>query len=359
MIRRLCIVAGGTGGHIVPAIAFAQWVAISHPDVEIRFVHGSRDMEKEIYEAHGIESVRFPVSGSPLGVSFGIKQLRRWTEMIQSTFMAWKFVKMIFPDIVLLFGGYVSVPFLLASKARSVKAFVHEQNASMGIVSRMALCMGVPVLEGWTRTGTFQKCARNLFVGVPVREFSRLSRCDALEKLRIRGIPVNAPIVGILGGSLGSQELVECISCVSKDVFFSSWHFLIQGDASRDISPNIHVCTRSWSMIPFYSALDIALSRAGGSTLAELLGYGIETIVVPWKESSGGHQIENAKLFSSLGGGSVSTTDACELKIHLKDALAKKTIRAMNRLPTKNLFEPCEKIWGIIDSTNAEGRVYP
>ena len=359
MIRRIGVVAGGTGGHIVPAIAFAQWMKISHPAVELHFIHGSREMEKEIFEAHGIDSVKFPVSGSPLGVRFGIRQARRWTEMIQSTFWAWKFVKMTSPDILLLFGGYVSVPFLVAGKLRSVKSFVHEQNATMGRVSRIALSLGVPVLEGWPQTGASQKSAKTPLVGVPVRKLLRLSRYEALEKLKIRGIPVDAPIVGILGGSLGSQELVECISCVSKDVFFSSWHFLIQGDASRDISPNIHVCTRSWSMIPFYSALDIALSRAGGSTLAELLGYGIETIVVPWKESSGGHQIENAKLFSSLGGGSVSTTDACELKIHLKDALAKKTIRAMNRLPTKNLFEPCEKIWGIIDSTNAEGRVYP
>ncbi|MEN6622003.1 MAG: UDP-N-acetylglucosamine--N-acetylmuramyl-(pentapeptide) pyrophosphoryl-undecaprenol N-acetylglucosamine transferase [Smithella sp.] len=359
MIRRICVVAGGTGGHIVPAIAFAQWMKISHPDVDLQFIHGSREMEKEIFEAHGIESIRFPVSGSPLGVSFGLRQARRWAEMIQSTFLAWKCVKKTSPDILLLFGGYVSVPFLVASRLCSVKAFVHEQNATMGRVSRIASYFGVPVLEGWTQNRTLLKSAKNRLVGVPVRKFLRLSRCEALEKLKIRGIPVDSPIVGILGGSLGSQELVKCISCVSRDVFFSSWHFLIQGDESRYISPNIHVCARSWDMSPFYSALDIALSRAGGSTLAELLEYGIETVVVPWKESSGGHQTENAKRFSLLGGGSVSTAETHDVEIHLREALAKKTNRDTNRFSTNNLFDPCEKIWGFIDSTNAEGRVYP
>ncbi len=359
MICRICIVAGGTGGHIVPAIAFARWMKIWHPDVEVKFIRGSREIEKEIYEAHGIENIEFPVSGSPLGVTFGIRQILRWIEMIQSFFLAWRFVKRTCPDIILLFGGYVSVPFLLASKVRPVKVFVHEQNKQMGRVSRLALNLGVPVLEGWTQNAECSNNNKCFLVGVPVRQFTRLPRCDALDKLKIRGIPYDAPIVGILGGSLGSQELVKCIGCVSKEALFASWHFLIQGDELRDVAPNIHICARSWDVEPFYSALDIALSRAGGSTLAELLGYEIETVVVPWKESSDGHQIENAKVFSSLGGGSVSTTDTQDLGIHLREALAKKKKRENDCVSRKNLFAPCEKIWDVIDSTNVEGRVYP
>ncbi len=359
MIRRICVVAGGTGGHIVPAIAFAQWMKVLHRDVEMVFIHGSREMEKEIYEAHGIDSVRFPVSGSPLGVGFGMKQIARWSQILQSTFLAWNFLKNTSPDIVLLFGGYVSVPFLLAAKFRSVLTFVHEQNAARGKVSRLASHLRVPVLDGWPQIDMVKKSARNFLVGVPVRKMSLLSRCEALEKLKVRGVPVDSPIVGVLGGSLGSQELVKYISCVSKEAFFSSWHFLIQGDESRDLSPNFHICARSWDMAPFYSALDIALSRAGGSTLAELLEYGIETVVVPWKESSDGHQITNARVFSSLGGGAVSTTVNGDLETHLREAFAKKTNRNNDRVSQKNLFEPCEKIWGVIDSTHAEGRVYP
>jgi UDP-N-acetylglucosamine--N-acetylmuramyl-(pentapeptide) pyrophosphoryl-undecaprenol N-acetylglucosamine transferase len=344
MIHRICLVAGGTGGHIVPAIAFGQWLKTKHPLIDIDFISGSRKIEKEIYYAHKISATICPISGSPYGVKNFFVKILRWKEILFSVFYALYYINKKNPDVILLFGGYVSLPFLLAGKFKKKKIFMHEQNVKRGKVSRLASRLGVEILDSWNANGSSQ-C---ICVGMPLRKLEHVQRSVALEKLGLSKISPGSCVLGVLGGSLGSPELVEYISHISQDPFFKSWEFVVLGEKSGYICQNVHIVESSWNPSLLYSILDLALTRAGGSTLAELVSYRIPALILPLKKSSEGHQVENAKYFSELGLGMVSEDDIVEVKDSLKLIFKKNKNKEIDFEKCVDHTLSCKKIYDLV-----------
>lgn len=315
-MTRICLVAGGTGGHIFPAVSFGEWIASRRKDVSISYVCGSRPLEREIYSSRGIEPFLLPLSGSPFGVKGLLPRARRWRQLLAAFFSFHKFMKESSIDCCVLFGGYISFIPLLVSRMTRTPAVIHEQNCAAGKVTRLASQLGLPVASGWSICDPLAKDQFTV-TGIPIRPLRRKNPREAWENI-INGVPFpEKKIIGILGGSLMSQRLIQLLSCIIGEKEFDQFIFLTLGAYEEEMYAAIPRERRSsflaagkqWDMTDFYSLLSGAVTRGGASTLYELMAGGIPSVVIPWKEAADNHQEKNARCFAERTGGEVWKED--------------------------------------------------
>ena len=290
--KKILIVAGGTGGHIFPAIVFGR--ELENKNNEVKWLCGSRELEKEIYSSANINPFRLAISGSPLGTRSIKKILGRSFALVKSFFQTRKFIKNFNPDEIFLFGGYVSFAPLLIAKLKKIPVTLHEQNAVAGKVTRLALKWGAKIITGWPECEGINKFD---YVGIPVREPVKLNRDEALKILGLNKININKKIIGIAGGSLGSGALSKILLKAAE--LCKDYEFIFLSHEKKDLD-NAHFILPQWDMNPFYSICDVIVCRAGGSTLAEILKWKIPAITIPWPGAADNHQVKNAQEFIKL-----------------------------------------------------------
>ncbi|EHM10001.1 UDP-N-acetylglucosamine:LPS N-acetylglucosamine transferase [Thermanaerovibrio velox DSM 12556] len=294
-IKRVLVVAGGTGGHIWPAIAFGSWLRERHSDVDISFVSGSRPLELKIYREVNLDPHIIHLEGSPLGG--GLRKMpRRWKQIFKCFHQARDCIEKEAPDVCLMFGGYVSFPALMVSKMMGLRCLIHEQNAVAGRVTRLAALLGVPVASGWDTCHPLKDKSYK-YVGVPIRGMQRIPRPIALRRLGI-SVEAGSKVALVLGGSLGSGSLFEKVIEASKDEYFSGWTFLIIGASSvPQVIGKCILMPHTWDMEALYSVTDVVITRGGASSLTEIKLWKLPCVIIPWRDSSGGHQRANAVAF--------------------------------------------------------------
>lgn len=299
MSGRLILAAGGTGGHIWPAISFGRWIAENKPDVSVSYICGSRPLELEIYAAAGIEPHCLNIDGSPFSGS-GIERLKRAWGQVAALRESASFIRSESPDFVLLFGGYVTFPVLLASRMLKAPSAIHEQNAYAGKVTRIASLMGVEIYSGW-RECLPLPASKYTRIGVPVREFDLLPREKAWSELGLPGELPDGPKVLVFSGSLGSASIKDLVLMTASKEEFSSWTFIIPAvsEETERVRENVFLLPKVWKTELLYSLADIAVVRGGGSTLTEVSVLDIPSLVIPWEGAADDHQYHNAVLFSS------------------------------------------------------------
>ncbi len=301
MTRRILLAAGGTGGHIIPAVAFGQW--LQKQGEHVAWLSGSRPLEGEIFSAHGAIPQKISMEGSPLGVS-GIRSLRRWKSLFSSFFEARAILKKERADCCVLFGGYLSLPVLLAARLMKIPVLMHEQNTVAGKVTRFAAKTGVPVACAWPQCKGLEK-AKSRFVGMPLRPIKLIDRAEARRRLGVQ-LCSGEKLIVILGGSLGSGGMKELLQKSQNMIKFTGYKVLCMGIKNED-RPFSDALTHEacWDMGLVYSAADIVICRAGASTLAELEALGIPAVIVPWLKAADQHQLRNAEIFSKRTGAPV------------------------------------------------------
>ncbi len=317
MARKILLAAGGTGGHIIPAIAFGQWLQ-EHGE-SVVWLTGRRPLESEIFSAHKINPQKLSLEGSPLGVS-GTRSLKRWKSLPCSFFEAKAILKKEGVDCCVLFGGYLSLPVLLAARMMKIPILMHEQNTVAGKVTQFAAKMGIPVACAWAECRGLEK-AKTFFTGMPLRPIKLIEKKEAQRTLLGMSLKDDEKLVIILGGSLGSGGMKNLLQ-ISQDMIKSSGcKILCMGIKNEDRPfPDALTHEACWDMGMVFSAADVVICRAGASTLAEIGALGVPAIVVPWMKSAGQHQLRNAESFSKLTGASVFM-EGSSLK-QFQDALA-------------------------------------
>ena len=284
MTRRILIASGGTGGHIFPAIVFGKNLQDNGDTVE--WLCGSRELERTIYNSSGIEPVCLPLAGSPMGTRSPAKIFGRIVDVFRSITMTSRLIKTFRPDEVYLFGGYISFAPLIVAKMKRIPVTLHEQNTVAGRVARLASKMGARIITGWP---VCEGIKRFEYIGIPVREPVRMARAEALRTLGL-DIPEESKIVGVAGGSLGSGPLSELLKKAAK--LCTGYDFVFLSSKVREDVGNMHFIPSQWDMSAFYSASDILVCRAGGSTLAEALKWGMPAITISWPGAMDNHHRE-------------------------------------------------------------------
>ncbi|MBL3538906.1 UDP-N-acetylglucosamine--N-acetylmuramyl-(pentapeptide) pyrophosphoryl-undecaprenol N-acetylglucosamine transferase [Aminivibrio sp.] len=355
-MTKLCLVAGGTGGHIFPALAFAEWLLASGTDVTLSFVCGSRPLEKEIYASKGIVPLCLPLSGSPFGAAGIGSRILRWKETLSSFFVFRDFLRKEECDCCLLFGGYVSFVPLLSCHLGGIPLIVHEQNAVAGKVTRLAFRLKKKIASGWGECLPFAEGTYTP-TGVPVRSFSPRDPGEAWPRLGTGRAFPQKPIIGVLGGSLMSERLIQLLGYVIRDEVLQKCTFLFLGASqqvqaglfSGDRPENVLFVEKQWDMTDFFSVIDGAVARGGASTLSELMLWGIPTVVVPWKQAADNHQEKNAECFERIASGEIWRED--EPLEFLKEKILRVLRKAQNVRKEFSEGDESERLWRLISSS--------
>lgn len=303
----LVVAAGGTGGHLIPALAVADAVRARRPDASIAFIGTSKGMEGDLVPAAGYELL--VTSMKPFARS--VAGLLAVGSIVPATAQARRIVRRRSATVVLGMGGYPSLPVVLAARTLGVPILLHEQNAVPGLANEVGSRVTSNVAVSFPGTVGALRHAR--LVGLPVR--SRLSR-EQLAAARPEAIasfeldPARGTVL-IFGGSLGATSLNRAAIALAErwrdraDVQLligtGRAHAETVGAALPDGPLVVRALPYLERMDLAYAAADVVVSRAGASTVHELAICGLPSILVPFPHARRREQDANARLLSDAG----------------------------------------------------------
>jgi UDP-N-acetylglucosamine--N-acetylmuramyl-(pentapeptide) pyrophosphoryl-undecaprenol N-acetylglucosamine transferase len=296
---RVVIAAGGTAGHVVPAIAVAD--ALRAEGAAVTFVGGQR-AETELVPAAGYELDPIAVEG--LSRSNPLHALRAAGKAALAVRAARRILRARRADAVLGAGGYVAGPVGLAAALARLPLVLSEADSHIGLSNRLLapraarVCLAFPIAG---RDGD-----RYLVTGRPVPPRAG-DRAGAREEL---GIELDETCVLVFGGSLGARSVNEAAVKAFADAPYRVLHVAGRRDFAELTAPGPHYLLRDY-ISPFGRALaaaDLAVARAGGSVF-ELAQYGLPAVLVPYPHATADHQTANARWMVD-GGAAVAIADA-------------------------------------------------
>ena len=304
--KTVLIAGGGTGGHLMPALAIAEALRTGHPTWRVVLVGAIRGVEAQLLPQRS-----FPFHLLP----FEPLYRHQWWKNLRWPILAVRLYGLVRglldrerPDLVLGTGGYASGPVVWAAARRGIPTAVLEQDAFPGLVTRWLaprvreVFLGAPEAAAILRPGP---TTRVLFTGSPIVPPSPERREAALARL---GIARDRPVVVIMGGSQGSLAINQLVG-----------EWIGQGGASRltllwatgkatgeafrryGAPPAIQVVEFLDPVADAYAVADLIVCRAGMMTIAEISAWGIPSVLIPLPSAAADHQTKNAEAMVSAG----------------------------------------------------------
>ena len=333
----ILIGAGGTGGHVFPAIALAKKFKFDGHKALI--IATGNNLEKKIFEDHDIETTFFESklkdksSFSKLLYAIGLS----FSPIAYDKRIA-KFVKEISPQLILGMGGYASFDLLQAGNLIMTEEdinkpyiAIHEQNAKAGRANRAsAVSLARGIIEGlpgafdWKTTFFQLSTDDHVFLGNPVRnEILNINR-----KVRSFKECSKSPRILVLGGSQGARSInyamPEAIKRLSSEMNIEVVHQTGEPDheeicqmyKKNELSPEIFPFIKD--MAQAYDWADLVIGRSGAMTVSELSATGMPSILIPYPHATDNHQWFNAQFIAKKGGAEVILDKDLKLEILVK-----------------------------------------
>ena len=293
---RVIISAGGTGGHIYPALAIINKIKKEEPNSEFLYIGTHNRMEKDIVPKYGIPFKSIEIYG------FNRKKILKNFKIIRCLIKAKRECKKIIsefkPDIVIGVGGYVTYPVICAAHSLNIKTFIHEQNsvagkANLSLSDKVDL-IGVSFKSSMSEFPKY----KTIFTGNPCSE-DAVSVKPALKSEF--GLDNNKKLVLIVMGSLGSSKVNEYLINTMK--FFENKNYnvlYVTGKDSYDetiknkFPSNVKIVPYIENMARIIKNTDLIVTRAGASTLSEIIALNVPSILIPSPYVPNNHQYKNA-----------------------------------------------------------------
>lgn len=304
MNKRILLMAGGTGGHIFPALAVGH--ALEQEGWSLHWLGSVGGMEQELVPQHGIPMTLLPVKGvRNKGL---VSLIKAPFQLLNSIILARKAIKQFKPDVVLGMGGFASGPGGIAAKLCGVPLVIHEQNAIAGMTNNQLNRFSRWTLQAYP--GTFAESNKVQTVGNPVRQDIGSDKDPAL---RIESDEKSVHIL-VIGGSRGAavfnEELPETFSRVNSGLKVQVRHQCGKGNHDavleryqRNDSSKVIVEVSEFisDMARAYEWADLVVCRAGALTVAEIAMAGCVAIFVPYPHAVDDHQTYNARYLADQG----------------------------------------------------------
>ncbi|MDR0339001.1 MAG: undecaprenyldiphospho-muramoylpentapeptide beta-N-acetylglucosaminyltransferase [Desulfovibrio sp.] len=335
---RVIITTGGTGGHIFPALSLAEEIRRRNPGAMVLFMGGQYGLEADLAAKAGLDFAGLPVRGV---MGRGFKGAAAALGMLRGIAEALRVIRKTKPEMVVGFGGYAAFAGVLAGRMRGLPTAIHEQNAFPGMSNRLLgrvadrIFLSMPI-----RDSVFDP-ARCVLVGNPVR-----AGIVALhESLRARGeadgarscfggVDAPSPFTGggvqddsadaakdaaadgpcrllVMGGSQGAKALNDGVLASLGPLLEAGIvirHQTGQADYERvraayreAMAEHVRVEAFINDMPKAYAWADLALCRAGASSLAEITAAGLPAVLAPFPQAAQDHQRHNARFLEKVG----------------------------------------------------------
>jgi len=297
-LKRILITAGGTGGHVFPALAVAD--ILREQGCEVQWLGTDRGIESRVVPESGYQLNKIRVSGLR-GKGLFAKLLAPWNillAMLESFSVLMKFK----PNLVLGMGGYVSGPCGLVSKISNVPLVIHEQNAKAGTTNRYLAKVADKVLTAFPNV-----LPQGIHIGNPIRKY--ITDAVAPEnRFENRAGPFR---LLIMGGSLGAQVINEMIppavAQAEKQHKVEVWHQTGERHL-QNVEAMYQELNVSARVAPFIDDVsealqwaDLIICRSGALTVSEISAVGVPSILIPYPYAIDDHQTANAMWLVDQG----------------------------------------------------------
>lgn len=311
MSKRIAIFTGGTGGHVYPAMVLADQLKEHYPDSRVLFIGGNlttnRYFDRDHLTYHSV-SCGTVLQRSPQAIIQGAFRIGK------GVWESWKALRSFHPHVVVSFGSFYSFPPLIASRLMGLPIILHEANSIPGKVTRMfsksARVTGVhfPMTLKLLKGPTVE-------VGMPLRKSFSAAHKDKKKAKQHYGLSEDKPVILVFGGSQGARTLNHTIQqvlpsfCVQHDI--QVIHLVGDPAVVESCRANYqqrgvaaYVAAYEKNMEIAWAAAELAVCRAGASTIAEQMAFEVPAIFVPYPFASDNHQELNADfVVNDVGGG--------------------------------------------------------
>ncbi len=300
---KVIVSAGGTGGHIYPALAIINKLKERNSNIDILYIGTTDRMEKDLIPSLGIPYRGIEMKG------LNRKKFIKNIAVIKSFKKAIKEIEKIMieyqPDVVLGIGGYITAPVVMAAHKLKIKTFIHEQNSIPGlsnkILKRKADAIGVSLKE----SEKYFKRSNVIFTGNPRSE--EAYNATPVDKKKY-GLKDSKKLVLFVMGSLGSLTMTKIMKNIipefkNKDyeVLFITGQRYFEQYNDVDIPSNVKLVPILKDMLDVLKRTDLIITRAGASTIAEITAIGVPSIMIPSPYVTHNHQEKNAKVLEENG----------------------------------------------------------
>lgn len=311
---KVLFAGGGSGGHIYPAIAIADYLKSKEKDLEILFIGTKRGLETKLIPDAGYNIEFIDIEG--FNRKKLLKNISVLKKLIISRIKCKKIIKEFKPDFVIATGGYVSGPVIMAAKSCKIPSLIHEQNVFPGLTVKGSSKYVKHIAVSFEETINHLDKNKCILTGNPVRnEFFEIEK----EKTR-KELNIEKPFVLIFGGSLGATKINETVINMFKNMPNHDFQILfatgnknydtvmtqvkelnINLDANTTIVPYID------NMQQMMTVADLVICRSGAITLSELSALGKPSILIPSPNVVRNHQEQNAREFEDKNAAKVIT----------------------------------------------------
>lgn len=294
---RVVISAGGTGGHIYPALAIINKIKKEEPNSEFLYIGTHNRMEKDLIPSMNIPYEPIEITGFIRKIT--LENFKTLTRFIKARKRCLELIKEFNPDIVIGAGGYVTAPVIWAAKKLGHKTFIHEQNSVVGLSNKYLTKYVDKVGVSFEVTLTEFPKEKVLLTGNPCSE---KALATPMAKKSDFGLSDDKKLVLIVMGSLGSQSINEKMieymygfRNKNYEILFITGENHYEKVKSKRFPENIKVVPFIKDLPSIMKKTDLMVSRAGASTMSEIMALGIPTIFIPSPYVTNNHQYKNAK----------------------------------------------------------------
>ena len=318
---RVVVSAGGTGGHIYPALAIINKIKEKEPNSEFLYIGTTDRMEATIIPELGYEYVALEIKG--LNRKKPLKNIKVLKSFLVAIKQAKKEIKKFKPDVVLGVGGYVTLPVIFAAHSLKIKTFIHEQNSIPGLSNKLlnkkADAIGVSLPSSLKH---FDK-KKTTYTGNPRSE--EVINVEKVDKKKYN-LTKNKKLVLFVMGSLGSLTMTNIMKQIlpsfkNKDyevLFVTGKNYYDEYKQIKEIPSNVKIVPYLDDMLSVMKKTDLMVTRTGASTIAEVTALGIPSVLIPSPYVTHNHQYKNALVLEKKNAGVIIEEDKLSSEILIK-----------------------------------------
>lgn len=344
---RVIITAGGTGGHIYPALAILDKIKEMEPDSEFIYIGTHNRMEKDIVPNRGIRYIPLEIYGLSTSLKLMGRNIKNVGLIRKATKKCLELMDEFGPDVVIGVGGYVTYPVIKAAHKKGIMTFVHEQN---GIPGKANVALHKSVTKYWLSFKSSEEYFKNYnyeVLGNPCSEAA--IKTKKISKTNY-GLKKDKKAVLIFSGSLGSaamnQILLDYLKMLDKanyEVLYITGKSGYESFMENKLPTCVHVVPYIDNLCGLMKDMDLIVSRAGASSMAEITALGVPSILIPSPYVANNHQYYNAlAIVENDAGVMIQQKDLTPdlLKTKIEEILNDDKLAEKYR---KNLKEMCEE----------------
>lgn len=294
-MKHIVLTGGGTAGHVTPNIALIP--SLQEAGYKISYIGSYDGIEKKLIEDLGIPY--YGISSGKLRRYFDPKNFSDPFRVIKGYQEAKKLLKELNPNIVFSKGGFVSVPVVLAAKARKIPAIIHESDMTPGLANKICIPSAAKVCCNFPETVKCLPADKAVLTGTPIRQ--ELLNGNKLEALKFCGFTAGKPVILVIGGSLGSVAVNNAVRGILPELLKDFQVIHLCGKEKLDPSLNgtegyVQFEYIKKELPDLFALADIIISRAGANAICEISSLAKPNLLIPLSANASRGEIGRAHV---------------------------------------------------------------